>query len=294
MKWAKILISTFVALIFLVVQVIAAGAAPASQEITYITGTIVQDGIILETDSATVVVTLTNEEGTQTVRLSLYEAERLGLIKDDGTGNYVVDETKYGMDVEINSETVIPDETDGTDSTTEEPQHPVGSAISDFFSELLGVDYETVMEYHDEGAGFGVIAQALWMTNALDGDSQTFAAIMEAKQTKDYRGITLPDGSTPQNWGQFRKAVMSDREKSKENLGAIMSGRAENAQNQDGQTEIHNNGNALGNNNGNALNNSNNSNHDNGNTPTNNGNGHDKDKNKNKDKNKDKGNNKND
>ena len=30
MKWAKILISTFVALIFLVVQVIAAGAAPAA------------------------------------------------------------------------------------------------------------------------------------------------------------------------------------------------------------------------------------------------------------------------
>ena len=53
---------------------------------------------------------------------------------------------------------------------------------------------------------------------------------MEAKQTKDYSGITLPDGSTPQNWGQFRKAVMSDRDKSKENLGAIMSGRAENQQ----------------------------------------------------------------
>ena len=283
MTRTKILISTIMAIIFLAVQVIAVGAAPAAQDTTPITGTIVQDGITLETDSATVVVTLTNEEGTQTVRLSLDEAERLGLITDDGTGNYVVDETKYGTDVEINPETVIPDETDGT---TEEPQHPVGSAISDFFSDLLGVDYETVMDYHDNGAGFGVIAQALWMTNALGGDSQTFAAIMEAKQTKDYSGITLPDGSTPQNWGQFRKAVMSDREKSKENLGAIMSGRAENPQNQDAQTELRNNGNAFGNSNGNSLGNGNNSNN-NGNASTNNGNGNDKDKNK------DKGNNKN-
>jgi hypothetical protein len=292
MNRTKILISTIVAIIFLAVQVIAVGAVPATQDTTPITGTIVQDGISLELDSetgdTTVVVTLADETGaTQTVRLSLEDATLLGLVKDDGTGNLIPDDTKYDTTVEIDPATVIADE---TGDTTEEPQHPVGSAISDFFSELLGVDYETVMEYHDEGTGFGVIVQALWMTNALDGDSQTFAAIMEAKQTKDYSGITLPDGSTPQNWGQFRKAVMSDREKSKENLGAIMSGRAENAQNQDGQTEIHNNGNALGNNNGNALNNSNNNNHDNGNAPTNNGNGHDKDKNKNKDK----GNNKND
>ena len=296
MKRAKFLISTIVAIILLATQIIAVGAAPANQEITYITGTIVTDGITLEPDFATVIVTLTNEEGTQTVRLSLDEAERLGLIEGDGMGNYAVDETKFGMDVEIDPATVIPDEADDTDGTTEEPQHPVGSAISDFFSELLGVDYETVMDYHDNGAGFGVIAQALWMTNALEGDSQTFAAIMEAKQTKDYSGITLPDGSTPQNWGQFRKAVMHDREKAKENLGAIMSGHAENAQNQDGQTEIHDNGNAPGNSNGNALSNGNNSNN-NSNAPTNNGNGNDKDKNKNKDKDKskdkDKGNNKN-
>jgi hypothetical protein len=291
MKRAKILISTIVAIIFLTTQVIAVGAAPANQEITYITGTIVTDGITLETDFATVVVTLTNEEGTQTVRLSLDEAERLGLIEGDGMGNYAVDETKFGMDVEIDPATVIPDEADDTDGTTEEPQHPVGSAISDFFSELLGVDYETVMDYHDNGAGFGVIAQALWMTNALDGDSQTFAVIMDAKQTKDYSGITLPDGSTPQNWGQFRKAVMNDREKAKENLGAIMSGRSENAQNQDGQTELHNNGNAFGNSNNNALSNhGNNSNNNGSNDHSNNGNGNDKDKNK--EKNKDKGNNK--
>ncbi|MBN1451979.1 MAG: hypothetical protein JW963_13270 [Anaerolineales bacterium] len=305
MTRAKFLLSILVAIIFLAMQVIAVGAAPASQETTPITGTV--DNIILETDTktgtTTVVVTLTNEEGTQTVRLSLEDATLLGLVKDDGAGNLIADETKYSTIAEIDPATVIPDETDGT--TEEEPQHPVGSAISDFFSELLGVDYETVMDYHDNGAGFGVIAQALWMTNALEGDSETFAAILEAKQTKDYSGITLPDGSTPTNWGQFRKAVMSDREKAKENLGAIMSGRAENAQNQEGQTELNNNGNAPGNgngnsNNGNTIGNSNdNSNSSNSNAPdnnnNNNGNGNDKDKNKdkNKDKDKDKGNDKN-
>ena len=65
------------------------------------------------------------------------------------------------------------------------------------------------------------------MTNALDGGTDMFNAIMEAKHNHDYSAVELPDGSEPQNWGQFRKAVMSDRDKSKENLGAIMSGRAD-------------------------------------------------------------------
>ncbi len=140
-------------------------------------------------------------------------------------------------EVEIDPATVIPDEVE------EEKQHPVGSAISDFFSDLLGVNYETVMEYHDEGTGFGVIAQALWMTNALEGDTELFSAILDAKKNKDYSGITLPDGSTPQNWGQFRKAVMKDRDKAKENLGAIMSGHAESEQDNT-QLEPKNNGNS--------------------------------------------------
>ena len=276
MTRTKILISTLIAAIFLATQVIAVGAAPVNQDTTPITGTIITDGITLETDSAgitTVVVTLTNADGTQTVRLSLDEAERLELVEDDGTGNFVVNDLKYGEEVDIDPATVIPDETDGT---TEEPQHPVGSAISDFFSDLLGVDYDTVMEYHDEGTGFGVIAQALWMTNALEGDTELFSNILDAKKNKDYSGITLPDGSTPQNWGQFRQAVMKDREKAKENLGAIMSGRAE-SELDDTQIKPKNNGNSPDNENDN-------------------GNGKDKgkdNKNKDKDKGKDKDKNKN-
>jgi hypothetical protein len=222
MSRTKIISSILLTIIFLITQIIVVGAAPATQDTTPITGTV--DSIVLEPDTETVAVTLTNEEGTQTIRLSLEDATALDLVIDDGSGNPIVNESIYDTTVEIDPAIVIPDETDGE---TEEPQHPVGSAISNFFSELLGVDYETVMDYHDNGAGFGVIAQALWMTNALEGDSDTFAAIMEAKQTKDFSAITLEDGSEPQNWGQFRKAVMNDREKSKENLGAIMSGRAE-------------------------------------------------------------------
>ena len=283
MKRMKIISTIVLATILLATQIIAVGAAPASQDAPPITGTV--ESITLETDAetgeTTVVVTLTDELGaTQTVRLSLVDATTLELLIDDETINPDAIESP----IAIGSALVIPEET----GEEEEDQHPVGSAIADFFSDLLGVDYETVMDYHDEGVGFGVIAQALWMTNALvtDGDTEMtpedwFAAIMYAKQNNEYGEITLPDGSTPQNWGQFRKAVMHDREKSKENLGAIMSGRADDGQGDETQTETQNNGNG------------NNPDKDKGNNGNNNGNNPDKDKGNNgngNNKNKDKGN----
>jgi hypothetical protein len=235
MSRIKIISSILLTTIFLVTQIIVVGAAPVNQDTTPITGTV--ESIALETDEetdiTTVVVNLDTADGPQTIRLSLEDAEALGLVVDDGAGNLVPDELAVGTEVEIDPASVIPD-----DEGEEENEHPVGSAISNFFSDFLGVDYDTVMEYHDDGAGFGVIAQALWMTNALEGDSETFSAIMEAKQTKDFSAITLDDGSTPQNWGQFRKAVMGDRDKAKENLGAIMSGRAEAPSQQDETTDV--------------------------------------------------------
>lgn len=267
MTRTKILFSIVLATIFLATQIVAVGAAPANQEdAPPITGTV--ESITVETDAetgtTTVVVTLVDEMGaTQTVRLSLEDATALGLVLEDET----INPDAIGNPTEIDPALVIPDE---PEETEEEAQHPVGSALSDFFSDLLGVDYETVMDYHDDGVGFGVIAQALWITNALDGDSETFAAILEAKQNNDFSAITLPDGSTPQNWGQFRKAVMHDRDKSKENLGAIMSGRADVGQDEETQAEILNTGNG--------------NNPDKSNNGANNGNAPDKDKNKDKDK----------
>ena len=182
----KILFSTLLTIIFLATQVIAVGAAPAMQETTPIDGTV--ESITLETDPetgvTTVIVVFVDEAGvSQTVELSLEEAAGLGLVIDDGTGNYVVNED------------MLPAET--------EKEHPVGSAIADFFTDTLGVSYDAIMEYHDNGAGFGTIAQALWMTNALEGDTTVFSAIIEAKINNDFSAVVLPDGSTPTNWGQF-------------------------------------------------------------------------------------------
>ena len=285
MKRTKVLFSILLATIFLAAQVIAVGAAPANQDTTPITGTV--DTITLETDATTgtttVIVMLTDEFGaSQTVRLSVEYALELGLVLDEAT----VNPDAVGASTVIDPTLVIPDASE----ETPEEQHPVGSALSDFFTDLLGVNYEMIMDYHEDGVGFGVIAQALWMTNALTSDDefateltsdQLFAAILDAKQDKDFSAITLPDGSEPTNWGQFRKAIMSNRDKAKENLGAIMSGRADPSEygdevpSEELQTEVQ----ALGNGNGN---NGVGPNNDKGNNGKNNGN--------NKDKNKDKGN----
>ena len=291
MTRTKTIYSILLATILLATQIIAVSAAPAKQDTTPITGTV--ESITLETDATsgvtTVVVMLTDETGaTQTVRLSLEDATSLGLITTEGTANL----DAIGNSATIDPAMVIPDV---PDETTTEAQHPVGSALSDFFSELLGVDYQTIMDYHDDGVGFGVIAQALWMTNALGGDSDIFAAILDAKQNNDYSAITLPDGSTPQNWGQFRKAVMSDRDKSKENLGAIMSGRAEAGQTDENQVNAQNNGNGPNKDKSNNGKGPDKDKSNNGNGPdkdkSNNGNGSNKDK-SNNGNNKDKGKNK--
>ena len=239
MKRQKMIFSVLLATILLATQIIAVGAAPAKQEATPLSGT--AESITLETDAGTgvttVLVTLTDDTGTaQTVRLSLEDATDLGLVVD---GEPVDPSTLEGP-ITIDPGQVIPDV---SEEPVTEGQHPGGSALSNFFYDLLGVDYETIMDVHDDGVGFGVIAQALWITKALDGDAETFSAIIEAKQSHDYSAITLPDGSTPQNWGQFRKAVMHDRKKSKENLGAIMSGRADNGQGDETQVGTQNNGN---------------------------------------------------
>jgi hypothetical protein len=268
MTRTKAIYSILLATALLATQIMTVSAAPAKQDTVPITGTV--QSVTLETDSATgttiVVVILTDEAGaTQTIRLSLADATALGLLNEDGS----INPDATGTSIEIDPALVIPEP---LEEPEEEMQHPVGSAIADFFSGLLGVDYETIMGYHDEGVGFGVIAQALWMTKALGGDSETFSAILEAKQDHDYSAITLPDGSTPQNWGQFRKAVMHDRDKAKENLGAIMSGRADNGQSDETQVDIHSNGN------GNKPDQNNGNNKDKGNHGKNNDRGNNKNK----------------
>lgn len=219
----KTLIGITLALALAVSLTGTALAAPAAQEATPITGTV--QSIAVETDAttgeSTVVVEVLDELGaTQTVRLSAEDAATLGLVTiDPETGEVTPVEEAIGTDVSIDPALVISDE--------DEAQHPVGAALAEFF----GVDYDTIMEAHEEGAGFGVIAQALWMSQQLEGGSETFTMIVDAKQDHDYSGITMPDGSTPENWGQFKHALQQQGE----NLGAVMSGHADPLEDESGE-----------------------------------------------------------
>ena len=220
----KLLSSIVLAIAVLFAQVGLAAAAPTAQDTTLITGTI--QSITTETDTngvTTVIVTLLDDLGAiQTVRLSVDTAAALGLVTlDPVTSEPVVDETKVGQPVEIDPTTVIPDE------TPEEPVHPIATLLAAFFGEEASV----VNDYHEDGFGFGVIAQSLWISQNVGGDAFLAGQILEAKQSGDYDNITLsdgtpltlPDGTIPTNWGQFKKALLDK----KNNLGVIVSGHAD-------------------------------------------------------------------
>ena len=201
--------------------VLATGSVFAQEGTTPLMGMV--QSVILETDPetsvTTAVVTLVDALGeTQAVRISLETAVELGLVD---LQQAVVEIPEGGIEVTIEATDIL------TEDMDDGSQHPVATALSDFFSTLLGVDYDTVMAYHEDGIGFGVIAQALWMTKSLEGDTAMLQVILDAKKSGDFSAVVLPDGSSPTNWGQFRQAVLKDKEEAKNNLGAIKSGRAE-------------------------------------------------------------------
>ena len=215
----KFLTSILLTVTILFAQAGIAAAAPALQDTTPITGTI--QSMTVENDVnglTTVLVTLLDDQGAiQTVRLSVETAVELGLVAlDPVTNEPVVDETQIGLTVEVDPTSVIPDE------PVEETAHPIAILLAAFFEE----DVSVVNDYHEDGFGFGVIAQALWMSQNLNEDASLAGMILDAKESGDYSAFTLPDGSTPTNWGQFKKAVLEK----KNNLGVVVSGQAEPAQ----------------------------------------------------------------
>src|SRR5687767_5659546 len=217
MSKIRLLAGVLLVFVLLTAQVSLAAAAPMAQDATPITGTI--QSITTETDAngvTTVLVTLIDEQGaTQTVRISIETAVALGLVTMDPiTNEPVVEETQVGQTVEIDPTIVIPDE-----EPVEEPVHPIAALLAAFFGE----DASVVNGYHEDGFGFGVIAQALWMSQNFNGDVSVANLILEAKQSGDYSAFTLPDGSSPSNWGQFKKEVLTK----KNNLGVVVSGQAD-------------------------------------------------------------------
>jgi len=219
---SKLLASILMASLVIFAQFGAAYAASPAQTTTPtapITGTI--QSITTQTDPSTgntiIVVTLLDSTNTtQTVNLSVDTAVSLGLVTlDTTTGLPVVNSAEIGQSVSIDPSQIIPGTTD------EQPQNPVAGALALFF----GVDNTTINGYHTDGYGYGLIAQALWMSEIMNGDATLAGAILQAKTSGDYSAFTLPDGSTPTNWGQFRKAALMGQ--AKDNLGAVMSGKGQ-------------------------------------------------------------------
>lgn len=213
MTKTRFILTLFIGIALLAAQAGPALAAPARQTES-IAGTV--SAAACDTDEAgttTILLTVQAADGTsQTVRISQETAVTLGVLAPDTACSEEALAGAVGLEVSIDPSLVIPDgEEEGG------MQHPVAYALSLFFDDIT--DYDTILSAHEDGTGFGVIAQALWMTVKMEGDSDVFLAILEAKETGDYSAFALEDGSVPQNWGQFKKAL---KEK-KANLGAVMS-----------------------------------------------------------------------
>ena len=165
-------------------------------------------------------VALRTDEGVQPLMLMLEDAVALGLVTvpTDVPPVVTVAETMIGQTLTLDPALIL--------ELGEMVTQPVAVKLGDFLSGILGVDGAALMAFHEQGLGFGEIAQAGFMAMALNGDSSTFAGILDARKSGDYSAIILPDGSTASNWGQLRKAVFADG-KNLKNLGAVMSGRVE-------------------------------------------------------------------
>lgn len=160
----------------------------------------------------TITVSENPDPAIVTVKLDLRPEVVLDLETADFNEFLVIDETKVGTEVVINPSYIIDSASYGK----------VLSKLGAFFSASLGVDFATLQAYKDAGYGYGVITQACWMATQVGGDASTLEQILAAKLSHDYSAIVLPGGTTPTNWGQFRKAVLTD---GKQNLGQIISGK---------------------------------------------------------------------
>ena len=205
----KLLSSVLLVLVVLFAQVGTAAAAPQTQEGTVsINGTVTEIGQP-ETDEngvTTVLVTIETAEGPVTVRVSDTVAAGLTV------GGEV-------QDLVVNSEDVVPPEEEPAEDV-----HPISALLGDFFE----VDPGVVNDYHEDGFGFGVIAQAMWLSQGVteSGDASATGCILDAKKNGTYgECFDFGDDPVPTNWGQFKKTLKENKDK--HNLGVIVSGHAD-------------------------------------------------------------------
>jgi hypothetical protein len=225
----KFLFSIVLAFILLTIPVLAVSAQTEevpTEEPTPVTSLIgMVESIILTTDPVTTIstvdISLLVDTQSQLITLTLDQAVTLGLITVSADVPPVISvvDTMIGQTITVDASMLPP-------APTEEVDNPIAKILGDFFSKLFGVDASAIQTYHDEGMGYGEIAQAGFLSYALGGDGTMMETFIDAKQSGDYSAITLPDGSTPENWGQLKKSVMSD-DKAWKNLGGIVSGRAD-------------------------------------------------------------------
>lgn len=180
------------------------------------------------TDETCVLVTLlmTTLDGEVAIsyRLSIENALglELGSLEIQTVEELVPVEAMIGQMLEIDPQDILPEE-------GEDKSNPVAELLGNFFAELFGLEPEVVISYHEQGMGYGVIAQAGILAYALEGDSGLMQTILDAKQSGDYSAIVLPDGTSVENWGQLRKAILK-QDGTLGNLGQIVSGHADEVQ----------------------------------------------------------------
>jgi hypothetical protein len=269
MKKAKFLIIALVVTLLVITQFAMVSAAPSLDKAAFVAGIVSK--VTLTTDLATgftsVQITLTDDKGkTHTLVVDEQTADGLGLLWYDEDGNPQLVET-LPASLEVPVDSIL----------TDEIHHPVANALATYFWEIPGVEYDLIVSAHDSGYGFGVIAQALWLTQKMGGDADTLTAILEAKKTGNYSAFAQEDGTVFTDWGQFKKAILEKDKKN--NLGVVVSGKtADNSGNHgNGGNPASDNGNnkdkdkTNNGNNGNAGNPDNNGNNGNNGNKDNNG-----------------------
>lgn len=255
MDRTRFFLSLVLALNLLIGSVGEAFAASPSVDTSFISGVI--QSVLLETNPTTGVTTVVvsimdNDQILQEVQISQETALTLGLIVLDEDGKPLINNLILGGSIEIDPAVII---------SGKVSQHPVGSALATYFSNVPGLDYETIMKAHKAGTGFGVIAHALWLTDKLEGNSEIFKMILEARRTGDYSAFILDDGTSPKNWGDLRKAILEE----KNGLGIVMSDKENNGNGNSNENGNGNNAGGNGNNNGGGNGNNNGGGNGNGN-----------------------------